>query len=170
MPNVMEMVFDKARAAKKRIVLPEADDVRTVTAAQKIIEQGLAEVILVSPEDKIAAAAKEAGVDISGCQIVDSTKSPLRKEFANTFYELRKKKGMTEEKAFEVVADPLYFGCMMVHADKADGQVSGATHSTADTVRPALQILKTAPGCKMVSSFFAFGIDQLILEGRTSTV
>ena len=154
MPNVMEMVYEKARAAKKRIVLPEAEDVRTVTAAQKIIEQGLAEVILVNPADKIAAAVEKAGVDISGCQIIDPEKSPLREEFAKTFYELRKHKGMTEEKAYQIVSDPLYFGCMMVHADKADGQVSGATHSTADTVRPALQILKTAPDCKLVSSFF----------------
>ena len=154
MPNVMETIFAKAKAAKKRIVLPEADDVRTVTAAQKIVAEGLAEVILVSPEDAIAAAAKKAGVNLSGCKIVDPAKSPKREEYAKVFYELRKKKGMTEEKAFEVVADPLYHGCMMVYSNEADGQVSGATHSTADTVRPALQILKTAPDCKLVSSFF----------------
>ena len=154
MPNVMEIIYAKAKAAQKRIVLPEADDVRTVTAAQKIVELGLAKVILVSPEDKIAAAAEKAGVDISGCTIVDPAKSPKREEYANTFYELRKNKGMTPEKALEVVSDPLYYGCMMVHGDEADGQVSGATHSTADTVRPALQILKTAPDCKLVSSFF----------------
>lgn len=154
MPNIMEKVFDKAKAAKKRIVLPEAEDVRTVTAAQKIMQKGIAEVILVGPEDKIASASKEAGVNVSGCQIIDPAKSDFRDDFAKTFYEMRKKKGMTEEKAYKMVADPLYFGCMMVNADKADGQVSGAIHSTADTVRPALQILRTAPGCKMVSSFF----------------
>lgn len=154
MPNVMEIVYARARDAKKRIVLPEADDVRTVTAAQKIVELGLAEVVLVSPEEKIDAAVKQSGADVSGCRIVDPEKSPLREEYAKEFYELRKHKGMTLEKAFDVVADPLYFGCMMVHGNEADGQVSGATHSTADTVRPALQILKTAPGCKLVSSFF----------------
>ena len=154
MSNVMETVYAKARAAQKRIVLPEADDVRTVTAAQKIVEEGLAQVILVSPEAAIRAAAKEAGADISGCKIVDPATSPNRDDYANKLYELRKAKGMTPEKAQQVILDPLYYGCMMVHEGEADGQVSGATHSTADTVRPALQILKTAPGCKLVSSFF----------------
>lgn len=154
MPNVMETIYAKARAAHKRVVLPEADDVRTVTAAQQVVAQGLAQVVLVSPEDRIQAAVKQSGADISGCSVVDPVKSPLYKEYAHQFYELRKAKGMTEEKALEVVADPLHFGCMMVLNNEADGQVSGATHSTADTVRPALQILKTAPGCKLVSSFF----------------
>lgn len=154
MPNVMETIYAKARAAKKRIVLPEAEDVRTVAAAQKVVEMGLAEVILVNPEDKIAAAVKESGADISGCRVIDPVTSPLREQYAKEFFELRKSKGITEEQAFQAVADPLYFGCMMVHSEEADGQVSGATHSTADTVRPALQILKTAPGCKIASSFF----------------
>jgi len=154
MPNVMETIYAKARAANKRIVLPEADDVRTVAAAQKIVERGLAQVVLVGDEDKIAAACKTAGADVSSCRIVDPAKSPLREQYAKSFYELRKSKGITEQQARQIVADPLYFGCMMVYSDEADGQVSGATHSTADTVRPALQILKTAPGCKLVSSFF----------------
>ena len=154
MPNVMDTIYAKAIAAKKRITLPEAEDVRTVTAAQTIVEQGLAEVILINPEEKIAAAVKQSGADISGCKIVDPVTSPLREEYAKKFYELRKHKGITEEKAYEIIADPLHFGCMMVMCDEADGQVSGATHSTADTVRPALQILKTAPDCKLVSSFF----------------
>lgn len=154
MPNVMETIYAKAIAAKKRVTLPEADDVRTVTAAQKIIEQGLAEVILINSEEKIAAAAAQAGIDVPKCRIEDPATSPLREKYASVFYEMRKHKGITPEKAFEIVADPLYFGCMMVHEGEADGQVSGATHSTADTVRPALQILKTAPDCKLVSSFF----------------
>lgn len=154
MPNVMETVYARAKAAKKRIVLPEAEDVRTVTAAQKIVEQGLAEVILVNPEDKIAAAVEKSGADVSGCKVIDPVKSPKFDEYAKQFYEMRKHKGMTEEKARVMIADPLHFGCMMVANDEADGQVSGATHSTADTVRPALQILRTAPGCKLVSSFF----------------
>ena len=154
MPNVMEAVYAKARAARKRIVLPEAEDVRTVSAAQKIVEQELAQVILVNPEEKIAEACKASGTDVSGCTVIDPVTSPKREEYARKYYELRKHKGITEEKAYETVADPLYFGCMMVHGREADGQVSGATHSTADTVRPALRILKTAPGCKIASSFF----------------
>lgn len=154
MPNVMETIYAKAKEAKLRITLPEAEDVRTVTAAQKIAEQGLAEVVLINPEDKIAQAVEESGADISKCKIVDPVSSPLREEYAKKFYEMRKHKGMTEEKAYQIVSDPLYFGCMMVDGGEADGQVSGATHSTADTVRPALQVLRTAPGCKLVSSFF----------------
>lgn len=154
MPNVMETIYNRARASKKRVVLPEADDVRTVAAAEQIVREGLADVVLVNSESKIAAAAREAGADVSGCRIVDPATSPLRDEYAGKFYELRRNKGITPEQARDIVADPLYFGCMMVLADEADGQVSGATHSTADTVRPALQILKTAPDCKLVSSFF----------------
>ncbi len=154
MTSVMDTVYAKARAAHKRIVLPEADDVRTVVAAQKILELGLSEVVLVNSVDKIEAACKESGANVSGCRIVDPATSDLRDKFISQFYEMRKAKGMTEDKAAQIMLDPLYFGCMMVNADEADGQVSGATHSTADTVRPALQILRTAPGCKMVSSFF----------------
>jgi len=154
MPNVMESIYAKARAAKKRIVLPEADDVRTVTAAQKIVERGLAEIVLVGAEDAVAKAIEQSGSDVSWCRRVDPATSPYREEYAKQFYELRKHKGITQEQANEIVGAPLYFGCMMVHSGDADGQVSGATHSTADTVRPALQILKTAPDCKLVSSFF----------------
>jgi len=154
MPNVMETIYAKARAAKKRITLPEAEDPRTVTAAQQIVQDGLAEGVLIQTQDRIDAAVKQSGADISGCRVVDPVTSPLREKYAKAFYELRKTKGVTEEQAFQIVADPLYFGCMMVHGDEADGQVSGATHSTADTVRPALQIIKTAPDCKLASSFF----------------
>jgi len=154
MRDVMETIYARARAAGKRITLPEADDVRTVMAAQRIVEEQLAQVVLISPEEKIAEAVKQSGADISGCRVVDPTTSPLRAEYAKAFYEMRKHKGVTEEKAYEIIADPLHFGCMMVKSDEADGQVSGATHSTADTVRPALQILRTAPDCKLVSSFF----------------
>jgi phosphate acetyltransferase len=154
MPHVMDTIYAKARQARKRIVLPEADDVRTVAAAQKIVKQGLAEVVLIGSEEKIIAACEGAGADVSGCRVVDPATSPLLREYAAKFYELRKHKGINEEQALATVSDPLYFGCMMVRAGEADGQVSGATHSTADTVRPALQILKTAPDCKLVSSFF----------------
>lgn len=154
MPEVMERVYAKARAAKKRIVLPEADDVRTIKAAQAAVEKGLADIVLVQSEEKIAAAVSQSSGDISGCRIVDPSRSEARKQYAERFYQMRKHKGVTPEQAFDKMADPLYFGCMMVASGEADGQVSGATHSTADTVRPALQILKTAPGCKLVSSFF----------------
>ncbi len=154
MPNVMETIFAKAKAAQKRITLPEADDPRTVIAAQKIVELGLAQVILIGSEEKISETARKAGADIRGCTVVSPAQSSWYEPFVQQFYELRKQKGLSLEKAKETMLDPLYFGCMMVHNNYADGQVSGATHSTADTVRPALQILKTAPGYKLVSSFF----------------
>ncbi|MBO7392991.1 MAG: phosphate acetyltransferase [Abditibacteriota bacterium] len=154
MPNVMETVYARAKAAAKTIILPEADDVRTVTAAEDIVKKGLAKVILVNDTDAIAKAAKEAGADISGCEIVDPNKSDKKDEYIAEFTEMRKHKGMTEEKAAKIIVDPLHWGCMMVHKGEADGQVSGATHSTADTIRPALQIIKTAPDCKLVSAFF----------------
>jgi len=154
MPNVMDGIYAKAKAVRKRITLPEADDARVVTAAQRILADGFAEVVLINSEEKIAAAVKESGADISKCRVEDPLRSPLRERYAKEFYELRKHKGVTPEQAYECVADPLYFGCMMVYFDEADGQVSGATHSTADTVRPALQILKAAPDCKLASSFF----------------
>jgi phosphate acetyltransferase len=154
MSNVMETVYARARSGHKTVVLPEADDVRTVAAAERIVREGLAKVILVSPLWKIEAAAKQAGADISGCRIVDPASSPERGRFAQTLLDLRRHKGMTEEKAAELVLDPLFYGCLMVHEGEADGQVSGATHSTADTIRPALQLLGTAPDCGLVSAFF----------------
>ncbi len=154
MPSVMESVYAKAREAQKTITLPEADDVRTVTAAQRIVERKLAKVVLIGKEAAIRKACEESKADVSGCRIVDPESSELLDDYASKFYEMRKQKGITPEQARTMVLDPLYFGCMMVKAGEADGQVSGATHSTADTVRPALQILRTAPGCKLVSSFF----------------
>ncbi len=154
MPSVMESVYARAREAQKTITLPEADDVRTVTAAQRIVERKLAKVVLIGKEAAIRKACEESKADVSGCRIVDPESSELLDDYAAKLYEMRKAKGITPEQARTMVLDPLYFGCMMVKAGEADGQVSGATHSTSDTVRPALQILRTAPGCKLVSSFF----------------
>ena len=152
--TVMERIYEKARAAKLTICLPEAEDVRTVTAAEMIVKEGLANVVLINKEEAIEKAVKEAKVDVSGCKIIDPTKSADYNMYCEKFFEMRKAKGMTEEKAKLMIADPLYYGCMMVNEGKADGQVSGASHSTADTIRPALQIIKAAPGCKTVSAFF----------------
>jgi len=152
--NVMEQIYAKAREAKLTICLPEAEDVRTLQAAEMVMKEGLANIILIQKEELIEKALKESGADISGCQIIDPTKSPDYDRYVAEFCKMREKKGMTMEKAAETIAQPLYFGCMMVNDGKADGQVSGASHSTADTIRPALQILKTAPGCKCVSAFF----------------
>ena len=154
MLNIMEGIFAKARAAQKTIVLPEGGDRRILQAAEEITTRRLAKVVVVGKEDEVKKAAAECGVDLSKLTFIDPAGSPKQEEYANLFYELRKSKGVTLEQARQIVLDPLYFGVMMVYTGEADGQVSGAIHSTADTVRPALQILKCAPGVSIVSSFF----------------
>ncbi|HOM71805.1 MAG TPA: phosphate acetyltransferase [Armatimonadota bacterium] len=152
--NVMEGIYAKARAAQKTIVLPEGRDPRVVQAAADAAAQNLGKIIVVDKKSDIEKAVRESGADLSKVTVIDPETSPKLEEYAKLFYELIKSKGITEEKALETVKDPLYFGVMMVYTGEADGQVSGAIHSTADTVRPALQVLKCAPGTSIVSSFF----------------
>ena len=143
----------RAKKETKTIVLPEANDLRTLKAVDIIAKDEFCKVILVGSTEEIKRLASENEYDISKAEIVDPTTSEYYNEFVNTFYELRKHKGMTEEQAKVLMKDSVFFGMMMVKTEKADGLVSGACHSTADTLRPALQILKTAPGTKLVSSF-----------------
>ena len=145
---------DKAKQNIKTIILTESEDKRVLKAAQKVKEEGFAKIILIGNEDDANKLAKENDIDISGIQIINPETSEKFEEYANAFYELRKAKGMTIEKAREILKDNMYFGTMMVKLGDADGLVSGACHSTANTLRPALQILKTAPGTKLVSAFF----------------
>ena len=133
-------------------MLPESNDIRVIKAASMVLERGIANVVLVGNEKSIKEVA--AGIDISGAEIVDPENSDKADEYSNLFYELRKHKGITVEKAKEIMKDPLYWGVMMVKKGDADGMVAGAVYSTSDTLRPALQILKTAPGTKLVSAFF----------------
>lgn len=150
----IEQIKERARTQIKTIVLPEATDARILEAAEIVKNEGYAKVILLGEEEKVREIAKEKGINIGDTKIIDPAKSEKLEEYANTLYELRKAKGMTEEQAHKLVLDPVYFGMMMVKLDEADGLVSGAAHSTSDTLRPALQILKTAPGTKLVSAFF----------------
>ena len=152
--SFIDQIKERARKEIKTIVLPEATDPRILEATQIINNEGYAKVILVGNEDEVRQIAKEKGIDIRETQIIDPAKSEKINEYANTLYELRKAKGMTEEQAYRLVLDPVYYGMMMVKKEEADGLVSGAAHSTSDTLRPALQILKTAPGTKLVSAFF----------------
>ena len=152
--SFIETLKEKAKKDIKTIVLAEATDVRVLEAADKIGKESFAKVILVGNEDEVIKKAKENNLDISKAKIVDPEKSENKEKYIETFYELRKAKGMTEEEARNKMKDPVYFGMMMVKCEDADGLVSGAAHSTADTLRPALQILKTAPGTKLVSAFF----------------
>ncbi len=150
--NFLEQISQRAKADKKTIVLPESDDIRVLKAAAMVQEQGIADIILVGNPDEIKKRAQ--GLDISRCRIVDPLTSEKYEDYVNTFYELRKAKGMTLEKAREIMKDYVYWAVMMVKKDDADGMVSGAAHSTADTLRPALQIIKTAPHSRLVSAFF----------------
>lgn len=152
--ELMEKIWGLAQADRKRIVLPEGDEDRTVVAAQRIYELGLADVVLVGNLDKINKKAESLGVNLEGVEIQDPDTSSKLNEYITAFYEIRKSKGMTMEKADKIVRDPLYFGTMMVKLNDADGMVSGAVHTTGDLLRPGLQIIKTAPGVSVVSSFF----------------
>ena len=143
----------RAKTSKKTIVLPETEDIRTYEAAEAVLKEGTANLILVGSEEEIAK--NKGSFDISGATIVDPAKSEKTDAYSAKLVELREKKGMTEEKARELLlTNYLYYGVMMVKMGDADGMVSGACHSTADTLRPCLQILKTKPGTKLVSAFF----------------
>ena len=144
----------RARALKKTIVLPEGDEKRTVMAASKIAREGIAAPVLLGDPAKVAVTAEETGTDISGITVIDPESSEKAGEYADALYEIRKAKGVTREDAAALVRDPMYFGIMMVKTGGADGLVSGAVHTTGDMLRPALQIIKTKPGIKVVSSSF----------------
>ena len=152
--SFIDQIKERARQEIKTIVLPEATDIRTLEAAQMVACEGYAKVILVGNEEEVRKIAKEKGIDIGETKIVDPAKANNLNEYAQILFELRKAKGMTEEQAAELVLDPVYYGMIMVKQGEADGLVSGAAHSTSDTLRPALQILRTAPGTKLVSAFF----------------
>ena len=152
--SFIDELKNKAKQDIKTIILTESEDKRVLKAAQKVKEEGFANIILIGNEDEANKLAKENNIDISGIEIINPETSEKFEEYANAFYELRKAKGMTIEKARKTLKDNMYFGTMMVKQKDADGLVSGACHSTANTLRPALQILKTAPGTKLVSAFF----------------
>ena len=151
----IDVIKERAKSSIKTIVLPETEDMRTLEAADKILKEGIAKLVLVGNEEAVKKSAAEGGFDISGAQIVDPATSEKTQGYIDKLVELRQKKGMTPEQAKEILLNQyLYYGVMMVKMGDADGMVSGACHSTADTLRPCLQILKTKPGTKLVSAFF----------------
>ncbi|MFT7003882.1 MAG: phosphate acetyltransferase [Sulfurimonas sp.] len=147
-------LFELARTNKKRIVLPESMDERVLRAAETILRRGVADIILLGNEEDLKEKYMRLGLDLSEASIIDYKTSELTEEFAEQFYELRKAKGLTKEAAHDAMGHVNYFGTMMVHLGYADGMVSGAIHSTGETIRPALQIIKTKPGISVVSSVF----------------
>jgi len=154
----MKKIWDKARLASKTIALPEGSERRTLLAAQIIKKEKLANVILLGNEEIIRNEAEKHKADISGIEIINPEKSDKHEFYAETYYNLRKSKGVTFEDAFNTMKDTIYYGTMMVKLGDADGLVSGAIHSTGDLLRPGFQIIKTAPGISIVSSCFIMEI------------
>ncbi|MCL2544575.1 MAG: phosphate acetyltransferase [Clostridia bacterium] len=153
--GLLQRIREKAKADRKRIVLAEGTEERTVRAAAQVTTQGIADVTLVGDEQAIRRQAQALGVDLTGVQIRDPAASPRAVAYADLLHELRKEKGMTREAAEKLIAEnPLYFATMMLKTGDADGLVAGAIHTTGEVLRPALQIIKTAPGIKVVSSCF----------------
>ena len=149
---LIENIIKRAQSNKQRIVLPESLEERTITAADRAIADGLAEIILIGNEEKILGYARELGLkNIDRATIIDPATSPKTAEYANLLYELRKAKGMTQEEAAKLTQNPLYFGCLIIKNGDADGQISGALSTTGETLRPALQIIKCSPGISCVS-------------------
>ena len=146
----------KQRASKdiKTVILPEGEDQRVLEAASKVVKEGFAKVILVGNKKQIETDSKEHKIDLTGVEVIDIATSEKKQDYIQKLYELRQAKGMTLDEASKLIEEPIYFGMMMLKNGEADGLVSGACHSTADTLRPALQILKTAPNTKLVSAFF----------------
>ena len=152
--SFIDEIKNKAKKDIKTIVLPEANDLRTIEATANVLKEGFANIVLIGNENEIRNLARDNDFDISKAKIINPKNSEKYNTYVEKFYELRKEKGMTIEKAKELLLDSVYFGMMMVKMEEADGLVSGAIHSSSDTLRPALQILKTAPGTKLVSAFF----------------
>ncbi|MDE7118720.1 MAG: phosphate acetyltransferase, partial [Bacteroidaceae bacterium] len=149
---LIESIIARAKANKQRIVLPESLEERTLTAADKVLADDIADIILVGNPTEIFALADKLGLKhIGKATIIDPATSEKTEEYAQLLFQLRQKKGMTIEKARQQVLDPLYFGCLIIKSGDADGQISGALSTTGDTLRPALQIIKCAPGITCVS-------------------
>ncbi len=153
MSKFLDTIKERARQDKKTIVLPESMDKRTFEAAEKVLKEGIANIIIIGTPEEVSTYGK--GFDITGATIIDPNTYEKTEEYINLFVELRKSKGLTYEEAKKTaLGDYMYYACLMVKAGDADGVVSGACHSTANTLRPSLQIIKTKPGVKLVSAFF----------------
>ncbi len=150
--DLISQIVERAKANKQRIVLPEGTEERTLKAANQILTDGVADLILLGNPDEIMGLAKEWGLgNINKATIIDPENHEKKEEYAQLLCELRKKKGMTIEEARKLVVDPLYLGCLIIKAGDADGQLAGARNTTGNVLRPALQIIKTAPGITCVS-------------------
>ena len=164
-------LLDRARSVRKRIVLPEGEDDRILKAAGRLLQRSVADLTILGDEPQIRARAAELGVDLSTAKVLNPRTSDLCDKFAEQYAELRKRKGVTVEQAREIIHDVSYFGTMLVHNNMVDGMVSGATHTTAHTVRPAFEIIKTLPDVSTVSSIFLMCLaDRVLAYGDCAIV
>jgi len=154
-------LIERARENRQRIVLPEGEEERILLATENILTRKIADITLLGDRDRIKAKITRLGLNMEGVTIIDPLESPFFKDYVRTFYELRKHKDVTEDVARDTMSDNTYFGTMMVYKGDADGMVSGAIHTTGNTIRPALQFIKTNPECSIVSSVFF-----MCLQGR----
>lgn len=161
--NIMNLLTEiKSNAAKhqKRIVLPEGTEPRTLRAAEIILKENIAQLILLGNVEAVNTEAAKLGVTIAGAQIIDPKTAPQREKYAQTMVEIRKGKGLSYEQALDLLNDPLYFGPMMIKCGDADGELAGAINATGDVLRPAFQFVKTAPGCSVVSGAFMMFVNE----------
>lgn len=153
--ELMEQIIARAKQNRQRIVLPEGTEERTLKAADRVLADGVADLVIIGDKDEIMGLAAQWKLDnISKATIIDPENNPKSREYANLLFELRKNKGMTIEEAQQKVLDPLYLGCLIIKNGEADGQLAGARNTTGNVLRPALQIIKTAPGISVVSGAF----------------
>jgi len=153
--SIIEVIKSKAKEQNKKIILPETEDLRILKAANQIIKENISDLILIGNRESILKTSKEENLAyIENADFIDSKNNKDQEKYIELYYELRKHKKMTREKAAEVIKDPLYLGCLMIKNNEADGQVAGALNATGDVIRPALQIIKTKPNLKIVSSCF----------------
>jgi phosphate acetyltransferase len=159
-------LIERARADRRHVVLPEGTEERILRAAEILQRRGVCRLTLLGPEDEIARRIKELGLDLGEVESVDPATSPWRDEFATEYARLRAHKGVTLDASYDQVADVNYFGTMMVHSGRADAMVSGSVHPTADTIRPAFEIIRTSPGVSIASSVFFMCLpDQVLVYG-----
>ena len=163
-PSMFEYeLIERAKAARRQIVLPESEDDRVLRAADILLRRGVVAVTLLGDPDAVRGRAAALGLDLDGAEIVDPLSSPQRERYGSVYHELRKHKGLTEENAYDALGDSTYFGTMMVHLGEVDGMVSGAAHTTGDTIRPAFELIKARPGVSVVSSVFFMCLSDRVL-------
>jgi phosphate acetyltransferase len=159
----MNSLIETARRNRKRIVMPEGDEERTLKAVARVMAEDIADIVLLGDEEKIRATATIANADIARATVIDPAKSPMLDAYSQVYFEMRKHKGITPDHARDVIMDPIYYGTMMVQLGDADGLVSGAVHTTRHTISPAFQIIKTKPGISLVSSVFFMCLEDRVL-------